>query len=143
MDLLVTRWISCLVLLLGAISARAEPDISAPQAFERTKQGSLLIIDIRTPEEWRETGVIPGARRVDFYKGPQVLLKSVLEMVGGDKNAPFAVVCHIGSRSNQAQKFLQAQGFTQVYDLREGMGGSAAGPGWLNRRLPVEACPRC
>ena len=108
MDLLVTRWISCLVLLLGAISARAEPDISAPQAFERTKQGSLLIIDIRTPEEWRETGVIPGARRVDFYKGPQVLLKSVLEMVGGDKNAPFAVVCHSGSRSNQAQKFLRS-----------------------------------
>jgi rhodanese-related sulfurtransferase len=137
------RCILFLVFVLGAISARAEPDISAPQALERSKQGSLLIIDIRTPEEWRETGVIPGARRVDFYRGPQVMLKSVLEMVAGDKNAPIALVCHSGSRTIQAQRFLQAQGFTQVYNLNEGMGGSPAGPGWLNRRLPLEPCPRC
>ncbi|TMH43454.1 MAG: rhodanese-like domain-containing protein [Betaproteobacteria bacterium] len=137
------RRIAYLVLLLGAITAQAEPDLSAPQAFERSNQGGLLIIDIRTPEEWRETGVIPGARRVDFYRGPDVLLKSVLQMVNGDRNAPIALVCHSGSRTIQAQRFLQAQGFTQVYNVREGMAGSAAGPGWLHRPLPVEACPRC
>jgi len=137
------RRIAFLVLLLGAITAQAEPDLSAPQAFERSNQGGLLIIDIRTPEEWRETGVIPGARRVDFYRGPDVLLKSVLQMVNGDRNAPIALVCHSGSRTIQAQRFLQAQGFTQVYNVREGMAGSAAGPGWLHRPLPVEACPRC
>jgi rhodanese-related sulfurtransferase len=137
------RYILFLVFVLGAISARAEPDISAPQALERSKQGSLLIIDIRTPEEWRETGVIPGARRVDFYRGPNVLLKSVLEMVDGNRNAPIALVCHSGSRTIQAQRFLQAQGFTQVYNLKEGMAGSPAGPGWLNRQLPLEPCPRC
>src|SRR5207248_8539233 len=131
------------LLLLGAITARAEPDITAPQAFERSKQGNLVIIDVRTSEEWRETGVIPQARRVDFYRGPQVLLKYVLEMVAGDKNAPIAVVCHSGSRSTEAQKFLQAQGFTRVFNLKEGMAGSAAGPGWLNRPLPVEPCLRC
>jgi len=137
------RYVLFLVFVLGAIGARAEPDISAPQALERSRQGNILIIDIRTPEEWRETGVIPGARRVDFYRGPQALLKSVLEMAGGDRNAPLALVCHSGSRSIQAQKFLQAQGFTQVYNLKEGIGGSAAGPGWLSRRLPLEPCPRC
>ena len=137
------RRIAFLVLLLGAITAQAEPNLSAPQAFERSNQGGLLIIDIRTPEEWRETGVIPGARRVDFYRGPDVLLKSVLQMVDGNRNAPIALVCHSGSRTIQAQRFLQAQGFTQVYNVREGMAGSAAGPGWLHRPLPVEACPRC
>jgi len=139
----VMRHIAFLALLLAALTARAEPDIPAPQAFERSKQGSLLIIDIRTPEEWRETGVIPGARRVDFYRGPGALLKSVLEMVDGNRNAPIALVCHSGSRTIQAQKYLQSQGFTQVYNLKEGMGGSAAGPGWLSRQLPVEPCPRC
>jgi rhodanese-related sulfurtransferase len=130
--------------MLGvAITAQAEPDISAPQALERAKAGTLLIIDVRTPEEWRETGVIPAARRVDFYRGPQVMLKSVLEMVGGDKDAPIALVCHSGSRSSEAQRFLQAQGFTKVYNLREGMAGSAAGPGWLSRQLPLEPCARC
>jgi len=137
------RAIALLALLLGAISARAEPDISAPQAYERMKQGGLLIVDIRTPEEWRETGVIPGARRVDFYRGPNMLLKSVLDMVDGNRNAPIALVCHSGSRTIQAQKYLQSQGFTQVYNLTEGMAGGAAGPGWLNRPLPLEPCPRC
>jgi len=117
--------------------------MSAPQVFEALRQGRILVIDIRTPGEWRETGVIPGAGRVDFYQGPEVLLKSVLQMAGGDRSAPIALVCRTGNRTTQAQKFLQAQGFTQVYDLREGMAGSAAGPGWLNRRLPVEPCMRC
>ena len=137
------RHVALLLWLLGPIVAQAEPDISAPQALERSREGKLLIIDVRTPEEWRETGVIPEARRVDFYRGPQVMLKSVLESVGGDKNAPIALVCHSGSRSSEAQRFLQAQGFTQVYNLKEGMGGSAAGPGWLNRHLPLQPCPRC
>jgi rhodanese-related sulfurtransferase len=137
------RAVAVAIMLGAAIAARAEPDISAPQALERAKQGKLVIIDVRTPEEWRETGVIPAARRVDFYRGPQVMLKSVLEMVGGDKQAPIALVCHSGSRSSEAQRFLQAQGFTQVYNLKEGMAGSAAGPGWLNRHLPLEPCPRC
>jgi rhodanese-related sulfurtransferase len=140
---ITSRVVTIAFLLAAAITAHAEPDISAPQAFERAKEGKLLIIDVRTPEEWRETGVIPAARRVDFYRGPQVMLKSVLEMVGGDKNAPIAVVCHSGSRSSEAQRFLQAQGFTKVYNLKEGMAGSAAGPGWLNRQLPLEPCPRC
>jgi rhodanese-related sulfurtransferase len=140
---ITSRVVAVAFMLAAAITAHAEPDISAPQAFERAKEGKLLIIDVRTPEEWRETGVIPAARRVDFYRGPQVMLKSVLEMVGGDRNAPIAVICHSGSRSSEAQRFLQAQGFTKVYNLREGMAGSAAGPGWLGRQLPLEPCPRC
>ncbi len=131
-----------LALLLASACAQAEPDISAPQAFDALRQGRVRIIDIRTPQEWRQTGVVPGAGRVDFYQGPEVLVKSVLEMVSGDRNTPIALVCRTGSRTTQAQKILQAQGFTQVYNIKEGMIGSAAGPGWLKRQLPVEPC-RC
>lgn len=130
------------VLLLAAAAARAEPDISAPQAFEALRQGKIRVIDIRTPGEWRQTGVVPGAGRVDFYQGPEALVASVLKMVDGDRSAPIALVCRTGNRTTQAQKILQAQGFTQVYNIKEGMAGSGAGPGWLKRRLPVEPC-RC
>jgi len=46
---------------------------------------------------------------------------------------------------NVALKFLsfKAQGFMQVYNVKEGMVGSAAGPGWLKRGLPVERCAQC
>ena len=83
------------------------------------------------------------AGRVDFHRGPEVLLSSVLQIVGGDRNAPIALICRTGNRTSQAQQFLQAQGFTRVYNVREGMAGSAAGPGWLKRELPVESCAQC
>lgn len=132
-----------LILSLFIRTATAAPDLSAPDAYEAHKQGRLRLIDIRTPEEWRQTGVAPGAARVDFYRGPETLLRSVLQATGGDKNAPVALVCRTGNRTTQAQKFLQAQGFTQVYNVKEGMAGSGAGPGWLRRRLPVEPCAQC
>lgn len=130
-----------LVFLLAAVpDARAEPDLSAPQAYEALRQGKIRIIDIRTREEWLQTGVAPGAGRVDFYRGPQVLLTAVADMVGGDKNAPIALVCRTGNRTTVAQKILQAHGYTQVYNIKEGMAGSSAGPGWVRRQLPVEPC---
>jgi rhodanese-related sulfurtransferase len=140
MRLSTPRFAVFAVLLLGALAARAEPNLSAPQVFEALSKGRLLLIDIRTPQEWRQTGVVPGAARVDYYRGPEVLLKSVLKMVDGDRNAAIALVCRTGNRTARAQKLLQAQGFTQVYNLNEGMIGSAAGPGWLKRQLPVEPC---
>lgn len=41
------------------------------------------------------------------------------------------------------QKTLRDAGFTQVYNIREDMIGSDAGPGWIARGLPVEPCPTC
>jgi rhodanese-related sulfurtransferase len=136
------RLLLCL-LILGASLSRAEPDMSAAQAYAALSAGKIMLIDIRTPQEWRQTGVAPGTGRVDFYSGPAVLLQSVLQMVGGDNTAPVALICRTGNRTTHAQQFLRAQGFTQVYNVKEGMAGSAAGSGWLRRGLPVESCAQC
>jgi rhodanese-related sulfurtransferase len=141
---LAARRVAGLVaLLLVTAPAFAGPDISAPEAMAASGAGGVKLIDIRTPQEWRQTGVAPGAGRVDFYRGPEVLVQSILQMVGGDKNAPIALICRTGNRTTQAQHFLQSLGFTQVYNVKEGMAGSAAGPGWLKRGLPVESCTEC
>lgn len=132
-----------LACLLFSRAVWAGPDLSAPDAYAAVKEGKVRLIDIRTPQEWRQTGVAPEAGRVDFHRGPQVLLKDVLELVDGNRDAPIALICRTGNRTAQAQKFLQSQGFTRVYNIPEGMAGSAAGPGWLKRGLPVEACARC
>lgn len=134
-----------MVMLLGIASnpGFATPDISAPEAFAAASAGTITLIDIRTPEEWRRTGVAPGAGRVDFHRGPVHLLQNVLQQTGGDRNAPIALICRTGNRTTHAQEFLQRQGFTQVFNVKEGMAGSAAGPGWLKRGLPVDACSLC
>jgi rhodanese-related sulfurtransferase len=141
---LTARLLAVPVALLFVIApAMAELDLSAPEALAASGAGNVKLIDIRTPLEWRETGVAPGAGRVDFYRGPEVLVRSILQMVGGDKNAPIALICRTGNRTTQAQRYLQSLGFTRVYNVKEGMAGSAAGPGWLKRGLPVESCTQC
>lgn len=130
--------------LLCAVSpAFADPVLSAPEAFAAAKEGRLLLIDIRTPEQWRQAGIAPGAARVDFYRGLKALLESILQLVGGDRSRPIALICRTGNRTTRAQALLLEQGFTQVYNVRQGMAGSAAGPGWLSRGLPVERCTVC
>jgi len=126
-----------------ATPAYAEPDLAAPEALEAARAGKVTLIDIRTSPEWRQTGVPPGAGRVDFYQGAEHLLKGILQQVNGNRSAPIAIICRTGNRTTQAQKFLQQQGFTQVFNVKEGMAGSAAGPGWLKRGLPVESCAQC
>jgi len=132
-----------LAALFLAAPVHAAPDLSAPEALAAAQAGKLKLIDIRTPAEWRETGVAPGAGRVDFYRGPDVLVPYLLQQVKGDRNAPIALICRTGNRTTQAQKYLQSIGFTQVYNVKEGMKGSAAGPGWLKRGLPVAPCAAC
>jgi rhodanese-related sulfurtransferase len=133
----------CAASLLAATGfAHAAPDIDAPQAAAAVSAGKVTLIDIRTPAEWKETGVARGARRVNMLhpQGAKGFTDQLLSEVKGDRNAPIALICRTGNRTSQVQRYLQSVGFTQVYNISEGMAGSAAGPGWIKRGLPVEPC---
>lgn len=129
---------------LGLLSslALANPDLTAPEAAAAVSAGKVTLIDIRTPPEWKETGVAKGAKLLNMLhpQGAPGFTNALLEQVKGDKNAPIALICRTGNRSTQVQRYLQSQGFTQVYNVKEGMAGSGAGPGWIKRSLPVETC---
>lgn len=115
-------------------------EVSAPDALAQLKAGKLILVDIRTPDEWKQTGVAQGAVRLDMQhpKGAAGFMDDLLKLTKGDKNAPVALICRTGNRTTQVQRYLEAQGFTQVFNVREGMAGSAAGPGWLRRGLPLQ-----
>ena len=130
------------IFALLAFSARAEPDLSAPEAAARAQSGKLVLIDIRTPPEWKETGVARGAKRINMLhpQGAQGFAEQLLGEVKGDRSAPIALICRTGNRTTQVQRYLQSVGFTQVYNIKEGMAGSGAGPGWIKHGLPLEPC---
>lgn len=139
--------LSRFILLLAAFLAlpAAAQQLSAPEAFEAAKAGKLTIIDIRTPPEWKQTGVAQGAKQIDMLhpQGPTGFMNEVLRQVGGDRNAPIALICRTGNRTSQVLRYLRAQGFANATHIPEGMAGSGFGPGWLARRLPTEACAVC
>ena len=129
-------------LLLPATSVAAEDGglIAADAAHRQAKREALTIFDVRSPGEWRQTGVPAGARRVTIHDpgGLAGFVAAMKRAVDGDLDRPVAVICARGNRSTRARKALRAAGFKNVGNIREGMLGSAFGPGWLGRGLPVE-----
>ena len=139
---------SLLSLVIGALSfhaTAADGLITADEAYAATKRGELLIIDVRTPGEWRDTGIPEGAKTADVTSplGLMAFVGAVTEAVASDKARPIAVICRSGNRSTRAKNALEANGFTHVLNIREGMSGSGTGPGWLGRGLPVSVCRTC
>lgn len=128
-------------LIVSACAAEAGPTLPAPEALERARAGEITLIDIRTPREWRETGVAAGALTIDMTR--RTFVQQVLDAVEGDKTAPIAIICRTGNRTTHTQRALQKLGFTHVYNVKEGMAGSGAGPGWIRRGLPLEPCQAC
>ncbi|MDJ0949395.1 MAG: rhodanese-like domain-containing protein [Alphaproteobacteria bacterium] len=133
------------VLLLGPSVAWAGGKLSADEAFARSQRGDVLLVDIRSTREWRETGIPSGAKAVTIHnsKGLPGFYEELLATVEGDKTRPVALICAVGGRSARAHRYLQARGFTNVYDVSEGMIGRFDSPGWLKRGLPTETCTAC
>jgi rhodanese-related sulfurtransferase len=75
--------------------------------------------------------------------GKNGFLRDLFRLVQGDYDRPIGLICRTGNRSARMQHALLAAGFTNVFNIREGMAGSGAGPGWIRRGLPVEPCTDC
>ena len=110
--------------------------LTVEQAHERASTGAIVLIDIRRPEEWEATGIAAGAVPIDMRA--RDLGARIDAALGGNRDAPVALICHSGVRSHHLSEAMAKAGFTQIYDVGEGMAGSSHGPGWLKRGLPVE-----
>ncbi len=117
--------------------AKAAPfgTLDAPTAYEKAKAGEIILVDIRTPPEWAETGVGEGALAINMRDPAFVKALVVLRQRNPEK--PIALICRTGNRSGYVVKTLATQGFPGLVDVSEGMAGSKAGPGWLKRGLPT------
>ena len=97
--------------------------IKAHPTIELLKK-QIPIVDIRTPAEWRHTGIIKGAIPITFFdeRGNYDVRKFLKELNKRiDTSKPFAVICHVGNRSAIVADFLAKQlGYT-VIDLVGGM----------------------
>ena len=108
-----------LLLLLSFVNAeryKAYPDMEMIKVH-------LPIVDIRTPAEWRQTGIIKGAIPIMFFDergnyDVKKFLKELNERV--DTSKPFGIICHVGNRSAIVSDFLAKQGYN-VIDIAGGM----------------------
>ncbi len=127
-----------LVLCLGsALPALGEPArMSVAVAHEKAAAGQLVLIDIRSPKEWRDTGIGASATPISMHLPG--FMEKIAKATGGDTSRPVAVICAAGGRSTVIAPKLEKAGYTSIYNVAEGMLGGRYGKGWIPSGLPLK-----
>jgi rhodanese-related sulfurtransferase len=82
------------------------------------KARNALIVDIRTPPEWRQTGVIDGAKLVTFTDANSFLATVGPELADGRE---LILICHSGNRSSRAAEALKGRITNHIVSINGGM----------------------
>lgn len=93
----------------------------------------VTLVDIRRAEEWQETGVVAGSQRLTLFQGNGAVnanfLSDLKKVVPADK--PVALICRTGNRTRAGSEMLTQAGYTQVYNVTQGI------TGWIKEGRPV------
>ena len=109
-------------MLLLATSLFAE--LKHEWATEKFLQKNIKVIDIRTPSEWRETGIVKGSSTIMFFDEEgnydvEKFLKALDKVVKKDEQ--FALICRVGSRTGMVSDFLANKMGYKVINLKGGI----------------------
>ncbi len=124
------------VMIFAGTAANAEIAKMTPDvAREAALAGELVLIDIRRPEEWAETGVPDVALLADMTSRDFLAKITAIRLENPD--IPLAFSCRTGNRSNYLTGELEKLGYSGLIDVVGGMSGSRADRGWAKRGLPI------
>ncbi len=88
-------------------------------------QAKAVIVDIRRPEEWADTGVIKGAKLITFSDADSFLAQLGPVPAG----SPLVLICHSGRRSGAAAAALTGKIDAPIISYEGGMSAWIAGKG--------------
>lgn len=120
--------------------------VSPKLAWELAQAGSAVLVDVRTAEERKFVGQVPGSVHVAWATGTSLtrnprFVRELEAKVG--KEAVVLLLCRSGKRSALAAEAAAKAGFTNAFNVLEGFEGEldAAGQrghtdGWRLRGLP-------
>ena len=87
-----------------------EASIDEVEAMIKENKG-VVVLDVRTREEYTGDGHLPGANLVDFLDDG---FSKNVEQLGLDKSKPVIVYCAVGGRAKRAADKMVALGFKDV-----------------------------
>lgn len=105
-----------LIISLQAYSQTKANALDINKTVELLKSNSsITIIDVRTPDEIKETGSIKNSVNIDFKADDFKAKVSKL-----DKNKTYLIYCRSGNRAGQASKIMIDLGFKNINYLKNG-----------------------
>ncbi|MBV5320932.1 MAG: rhodanese-like domain-containing protein [Sulfuricurvum sp.] len=123
-----------LITLLLTITTLSAEYVRQP-IDQKLLDSKIKIIDIRTPSEWKTTGLIKGSIPITFFDeqgnyNAELFLGKLNKIV--KKNEKFALICNSGNRTQMVGNFLDKQLGYSVIDLQGGIQYAIA------KKLPLE-----
>jgi len=110
---------SLLLLSISLFSA-----VTNEEASQQLINSNIPIVDIRTPGEWKETGLLKGSIPIMLFdeKG-NYDLRDFLEKLNNavDTKKPFAIICRTGSRTSVLAPFLSQKLNYNVINIKSGI----------------------
>jgi len=121
-----------IVLLFLGTNLMAElKSITADELLQLQKAG-VPVIDIRTPQEWQQTGIIEGAHKMMFFspKGEADIAGWFFELghLVKSRSEPFILYCAHANRTKVLGDGLVRMGYKKVYELKGGIEN-----GWIKK----------
>lgn len=125
--------------ILVAASARAASEhlpyagsLTPQEAWALASAGAALIVDVRTSEEYKYVGHVPGSPLVQWQTGPALaknprFAKELASKAGKDE--VILLLCRSGKRSAAAAEAATRAGFSRVFNIREGFEGDITADG--------------
>ena len=113
-----------------------------PEELKSLQQEGAKVIDIRTPEEWRQTGLISGSEPLMYFDvrggyDAEGWVKK-LGAISPGKEGKIVLVCRSGNRSGTVGKMLAGErGYPKIYHLEKGIRE------WAAQGNPLSPCTRC
>jgi len=114
-----------LILAVFSVSLFADFKTVDANAFAKLKAKGHPVIDIRTPGEWKQTGIIKGSHKMMFFtpKGDADLAEWFFNLgrLVKDKKEPILIYCAHANRTKSLGQGLVDMGFKNVYELKGGI----------------------
>ena len=115
--------------------------VTPAEANRLREAGAAVLVDVRTPAEYRDVGHVPGTPLVEWPRGGAAEdVRRFVEEIARQYRPDDALLllCRSGVRSHYAAHVLAQAGFERAFNVLEGFEGAAPGQGWQAAGLPSE-----
>ncbi len=133
----ITLIIAIIIAMFSTASFAFSPekDLTNQQTFALQNEEKLILIDVRTPDEWKKIGVAKGAITLSMLD--QQFLVELNEIRAKNPEKIIAFICASGNRSEVVRAELARRGYENIYSVYGGTTGNGV-TGWIKEGLPME-----
>ena len=121
----IKNWLIIFGLLFTQAACTAEVVEINAQGLEELLASGVTVIDVRTPGEWKQTGIVEGSIPIMFFdekrqSHAQQWMQQASKYIGPESQV--AIICRTGRRSKAVGNFLVKQhGYQNVHNVNGGI----------------------